>query len=78
VPITSTTRLLKSLFNFSFREQIKVYVCHIENLDRFFVQLQNSTINDLVQQMQDYYNVSCFRCCVHVPYVTIFLIVFFN
>ncbi|XP_057309699.1 tudor domain-containing protein 7-like [Hydractinia symbiolongicarpus] len=34
---------------------VKVYVCHVETLNRFFVQLSNSPIDDLVAKMQEYY-----------------------
>lgn len=36
-------------------DEFKVYVCHVESLDRFFVQFSDSAISDLVEEMQGHY-----------------------
>ena len=36
--------------------QVRVYVCHIDDLNRFFVQFADSPIEDLVNEMQTYYD----------------------
>eukprot|EP00111_Clytia_hemisphaerica_P003797 TCONS_00010896-protein len=51
-------------------DQLKVYVCHIEDMNRFFVQLENSTIHILVQEMQDFYNkIAADQYCIAKPKV---------
>ena len=52
-----TTKLHNEIFELSLRETFEAYVCHVDTVDRFFVQRADSEIIQLSQEMQQYYQV---------------------